>query len=244
MSYGCEIHFKNIPSDEVYGFLQTLKKAVLEKSDDIAKDNFLWLPSIRDSHIYTDTPEHIVKKIDSSWVHDVFKFRFFYLPRCELLGVFSVPSGFKEMFDNVTYFQDSCDQDYEFNEWKGVPLFEEIAYKWEHVLSDKDVLELYKKRHGDITEEESADFDYEYERKSLCYDEIWSHFSKFLYNDSSCVYLSLLGGYELREVYNFISECKKHYEEWLKEIENDKALQEKVANIKAAMDAKDADKKN
>ena len=242
MSYECLIHFKNIPADKVYGFMQTFKTEVLKKMDDIAKDNFLYMPSIGNSHLYKDVEERIIREIDKAWVHNVFKFRFFYLPKYELLGIFSVPDGFQDMFDNVTFFQNSCDQNYDFEVWNGVPLFEEIANKWKNVFSDKDVFELYKKKHGKYPKDEK--FDYDNRRKSFCYDEIWSHISDFLFKDTDCVYLSLFGGYELREVYDFRSKCKKHYEEWLKEIENDEALQEKVANIKAAMDAKDADKKN
>lgn len=242
MSYECQIHFKNIPADEVYGFMQNFKTEVLKKMDDIAKDNFLWMPSIRDSHLYKDVEERIIREIDKAWVHNVFKFRYFYLPKYELLGIFSVPDGFQNMFDNVTFFQNGCDQNYDYEKWAGIPLFEEIANKWKNVFSDKDVFELYKKKHGKYPKDEK--FDYDYRRKSFCYDEIWSHISDFLFKDTDCVYLSLFGGYELREVYDFRSKCKKHYEEWLKEIENDEALQAKVANIKAAMDAKDADKKN
>lgn len=238
MSYECQIHFKNIPADEVYGFMQSFKTEVLKKTDDIAKDNFLWMPSIRDSHLYKDVEERIIREIDKAWVHNVFKFRFFYLPKYELLGIFSVPDGFEDMFDNVTYFQNSCDQNYDFEEWKGVPLFEEIANKWENVFSDKDVFELYKKKHGKYPKDEK--FDYDYRRKSFCYDEIWSHISDFLFKDTDCVYLSLFGGYELREVYDFRSKCKKHYEAWQEEIANDEELCKKVAQLKAAMEGTDS----
>ncbi|MEE1503103.1 MAG: hypothetical protein UGF89_02515 [Acutalibacteraceae bacterium] len=241
MSYEALIHFKNIPANEVYSFMQTFKTEVLKKVDDIAKDNFVWLPSIRDSHLYKDVEERIIREIDKAWVHNVFKFRYFYLPKYELLGIFSVPDGFKDMFDNVTYFQNGCDQNYDFEEWNGVPLFEEIANKWKNVLSDKDVFELYRKKHGKWLKDEK--FDYDYRRKSFCYDEIWSHISNFLFKDSDCVYLSLFGGYELREIYDFISKCKKHHEEWLKEIENDEKLAKRVAELKEVMGCTDTEDK-
>lgn len=236
MSYECLIHFKNIPADKVYNFMQTFKTEVLKKIDDVAKENFLWMPSIRNSHLYKDVNESIIREIDEAWVHKIFKFRYFYLPEYELLGVFSVPDGFEDMFDNVTFFQNGSDQNYDFEEWDGIPLFEEIANKWKSVLSDKDVFEIYEKKHGKWAEDE--DFDYGYRRKDFCYDEIWSHFSNFLYNDAECVYFSLFGGYELREVYNFIGKCKKHHEDWRKEIENDKELVKRVAELKEAMGVK------
>lgn len=241
MSYECQIHFKNIPADKVYGFLQTFKAELLKKIDDIAKEDFLWMPSIRNSHLYKGVDESIVREIDEAWVHKIFKFRYFYLPKYELLGIFSVPDGFKDMFDNVTYFQNGTDQDYDYEEWNGVPLFEKIANIWEKVLSDKDVFELYEKKHGKWPEDE--DFNYDYRRKSFCYDEIWSHFSSFLYNDADCVYLSIFGGCELREISNFIGKCKKYREEQLKEWENDEKLAKRVAELKEAMEGTDTEDK-
>lgn len=233
MSYECQIHFKNIPADKVYSFMQTFKAEILKKIDDVAKEDFLWMPSIRNSHLYKDVNESTIREIDEAWVHKIFKFRYFYLPKYELFGIFSVPNGFEDMFDNVTFFQNGSDQNYGFEEWKGIPLFEEIANKWEKVLSDKDVFELYQKKYGKWPEDE--DFSYDYHRKSLCYDEIWSHFSNFLYNDTDCVYLSLFGGYELREIYGFIGKCKKYYEEQVKEWEKDNKLAKRVAELKEAM---------
>lgn len=233
MSYECQIHFKNISADKVYGFMQSFKAELLKKMDDIAKEDFLWMPSIRNSHLYKGVDESILREINQAWVHKIFKFRYFYLPKYELLGIFSVPNGFEELFDNVTFFQNGSDQDYDFEEWKGIPLFEEIANKWEKILSDKDVFELYEKKYGKWPEDE--DFSYDYRRRSSCYDEIWSHFSNFLYNDTDCVYLSLFGGYELREIYAFIGKCKEYYEEQVKEWEKNDKLAKRVAGLKEAM---------
>lgn len=237
MSYECQISFKNVPANKVYAFMQRFKAELLKKTDFIAEGNFLWMPSIRNSHLYKGVDESIIREIDKAWVHNLFKFRYFYLPEYELLGIFGVPGGFEIMFDNVTYFQNACDQDYDFDEWKGVPLFEQIANKWEKVFSDKDVFELYEKKNGKWPEDE--EFDYDYRRKTFCYDEIWSYFSDFLFNDTGSVYLSIFGGYELREIYNFIEKCKKYREVQLKEWENNEKLAKRVAEFKEATDTED-----
>ena len=129
MSYSCTIYFKNIKADEVYSFFQELKTKLISKTDEIAKDNFLWLPSIRSDYRYKDIDGFITDDIDCSWVQNsLFKYRYFYIPQHELLGVFSLPNGFDDMFDNVSHFQNSCDQDYDFEEWNGIPIFEQ-AFK-------------------------------------------------------------------------------------------------------------------
>lgn len=182
--------------------------------DDIAKDNFLWLPSIRDEYKYKDINEFIVREINESWVHNsLFKYRYFYIPQHELLGVFSLPDGFDDMFDNVSYFQNSCDQDYEFDEWKGVPIFEQIAEKWKSTTDD-NIRKQYIERYYSIDDDE--DFDCDYHRKSFTYDEIWNMFENYLYNDSMCVYVSIFGGYEISEIIYVIKKCKEYYAEWLK----------------------------
>lgn len=233
MSYQCEIFFKDIPADKVYEFLQNLKTEILKRTDDICKENFLWMPSIRNPHLYKDIPDHIVRSIDGDWVHALLKNRYFYLPKYNLLGIFGLPTALENMFDNVTYFQNGSDRDYDFEDWKGIPLFEMIAHRWKNIFSDADILEIYEKHHKKLKDDELKEFDYEYQRKTLCYDEIWSHFSQFLYDDSICLYISFLGGYELREISNFRGKCKRLYKEWVKENESKaKTLNEAVEKMK------------
>ena len=43
-------------------------------------------------------------------------------------------------------------------------------------------------------------------------------FEDYLYRDNLCVYLSILGGYELSEVTRIVKKCKEYHAEWLKEI--------------------------
>lgn len=216
MSYSCTIYFKNIKADEVYSFFQKIKKRVISKTDEIAKDNFLWLPSIRNSHRFKDIDEFIDDEINKSWVQNsLFKYRYFYIPQHELLGVFSLPDGFDDMFDNVSYFQNSCDQDYEFDEWKGVPIFEQIAEKWKN-QTDEMVQAYYSVRWGEYDDD---DLDCDYHRRSFAYDEIWKMFEDYLYKDEICVYLSLFGGYESWRLGAIVEKCKQYYKEWQEECE-------------------------
>ena len=214
MSYGCTIYFKNIKADDVYLFFQKIKERANSKADEIAKCNFLWMPSIRNNHLYKDIEAHIVDDIDASWVGNwLFKYRYFYIPQHELLGVFGLPDGFDDMFDNVSYFQNSCDQDYEFDEWKGVPIFEQIAEKWK--CQTNEVVEThYSENYGAHDE----DFDHDYYRRSFVYDEIWGMFEDYLYQDEKCVYLSLFGGYENYLLSAVVQKCKNYYAEWLENI--------------------------
>lgn len=217
MSYSATINFKNVPADGVYPFFQMLKTELIKRIDEIAKDNFLWLPSIRYAHRYKDLDSEAKMEIDTAWaMNSIFKFRYFYLPEHQLLGIFSVPIKTEGLFDNVTYFQNSCDQDYEFEEWKGIPIFEKIAGKWKEA-TDKEVAAQYTaKLYG--KPEECTDTDYW--RKSFAYDEIWEMFESYLYNDEQCVYTSMFGGYERYKVSAFVQRCENLYEEFMKGADN------------------------
>lgn len=211
MSYSCTIHFKNIKADEIYPFFQELKTKIISKTNEIAKDNFLWMPSIRNDYRYKDVDGFIVDDIDTNWVQNaLFKYRFFYMPQHELLGVFSLPNGFDDMFDNISHFQNSCDQDYEFDKWKGIPIFEQIAEKWKNATDE----EVYKR--FEYPDEHEEPIDYDYYRRSNAYDEIWKMFEDYLYKDETCVYLSIFGGYEHYHLTVIVQKCKNYYEEWLK----------------------------
>ena len=211
MSYGAEICFKVVPADQVFNFFHELKTACTSKLEEIAKDNFLYLPSKRRE--YRETSEYHQDNANRLWMRsNVFTFRYFYLPERDLLGMFNVPSEVTNLFDKSIYFQNSCDQDYDWEVWEGIRDFEVIAQKWIDV-SDETVFEKYKADHFG-TEDDREDFDYNYYRKTFCYDEIWELFSQFLYQEEKVVYLSLYGGYELYEASKFCGYCQDFYNEW------------------------------
>ena len=217
MSYRAKICFKTVREGEMNEFFLQLKKATTANLDKIAKDEFLFMPSIRNDLKCSAVDFSIKLEADIKWAMGcLFSFRFFYLPEHNLLGVFNIPSRIEKEFDTVCYFQNSCDQDYESDCWVGVPLFEEIAKKWERA-TEKEVTEYYEKRYGKCDEEVS---DYDYYRRSFAYDEIWDAIGWALFNEESVVYLSLFGVYEEWILSGFCEKCKKHYAEWLKELED------------------------
>ncbi|MBQ8567302.1 MAG: hypothetical protein IJ445_06960 [Clostridia bacterium] len=118
------------------------------------------------------------------------------------------------------HFQNSCDQDYDFEDWKGVPYFEFIAEKWKNA-TDSEVIEHYRNDRGyDYDEEYASDLDYY--RRSFAYDEIWSMCESYLYHEEDVVYISMFGGYEIAEGKGFVRKCRKAYEEWQKQFEKPK----------------------
>ena len=209
MSYSCEISFKNVDPKDVYSFLVEYKKVVSEHLEDIAKENVWYSPLLRHDfefdwakEPYTKMSVELRDKLDN-WASKIFHFRYFYLPEHNLLGIFGVPDSVQSIFDNTSYFQNSTDQDYDFEDWKGVPWFEEVANKWKD-MPFEDFVTAYTKERGDesswhhMSNEEYLKSlkEQEYYRKSFCYDEIWNTIGNYLEKDSGVVYLSLYGFYD------------------------------------------------
>lgn len=214
MSYSAQICFKTLEEGELYSFLQQFKALVNSSFDAIAKDNFLWLPSIRYEHRNDELPDYTRFELDKYWAQtSVFTHRYFYLPEHKLLGMFNVPDAAEKAFDLAVFFQNSTDQDYSFDRWKGIPIFEEIAQKWQ-TASEEEVKKRYSQPYGDEWDDEC---DFDYYRRDFAYADIWAMCEKYLYNESEVVYLSLFGNYESWLMSAFVNLCKKHYEEWLKE---------------------------
>ena len=217
MSYSAQINFKTIKEGELYAFLKQIKDACKENFDEIAKGNFIFMPSVKSSHLLKNANEWTKEELDRAWMRNsVFSYRFFYLPEHNLLGVFGVPDAVKGIFDLTCHFQNSCDQDYKFEYWKGVPVFEKIAEKWKRT-TEEDVYKTFE-----FPEEKKKPIDYDYYRRSNAYNEIWKMCEHFLYSEADSVYISMFGGYEFSEQAFFVHKCRKAYEEWNRQFEKGK----------------------
>ena len=223
MSYYAPISFKTVKEGELYAFLKKIKDTCKEKVDDIAKKNFHYMPTLNTCkrRLFEGASDAAKREANEAWVRNsVFTYRFFYIPEHSLLGVFSIPDAVTDIFDCTVHFQNSCDQDYNFEEWKGIPLFEKIAEKWKHSTSE----EVAKYLEYDVEEVKKFEIKYpQYYAKTACYDEIWKYCENYLYNEDEVVYLSLFGYYEITEKRNFIKKCKEAYEAWVKECEEEYA---------------------
>lgn len=221
MSYSATINFKTIKEGELYAFFKKIKDTCKDKFDDIAEDEYIYMTSINKDYLLKNDSEYAKDHLDRAWMRNgVFSYRFFYIPEHNLLGVFGVPDAVKDIFDLTCYFQNSCDQDYDFEDWKGIPIFEQIAEKWKNATDD-EVKAYYNKRWGEDYDEEDCS-DLEYYRRSFAYDEIWRMCEHFLYSEDDVVYISMFGGYEIAEQKGFCHKCRKAYDEWKKQFEKPK----------------------
>lgn len=216
MSYSATICFKTIKYKELYKFFGSLKAFCKVNFDQIAKDNFIFMPTIDREHMLEQDSQYAKQQLDRAWMRDsVFTFRFFYLPQHNLLGMFNIPTIARRLFDATYFFQNSTDQDYDYDYWRGVPLFESIAEKWKNA-TDEQVIAAHK------CPEEMESERFDYYRKTFAYDEIWRICSDFLFSDDSVVNLSLFGTHEISEQIKFVHLCTTYYQEWKAQIKQTK----------------------
>ena len=224
MSYGCQISFKTISADEIYAFFQQFKKACIDNIENFAKENYAFSPPFKRCSWkpieidYTEEFCELEKSIETWAKNSIFKFRWFYLKDLKLLGVYSADESLKPLFDCTVYFQNSCDQDYEFEEWNGVAAFEQIAAKYKN-MSDDELVKQYRERMGDEWCADEHTVDLQYYAKSFAYEEIWKLVEHTLYNDDEALYLSVFGYYDILHMKRFSKAVIDAINEWVKEAE-------------------------
>ncbi len=220
MSYWCKISFKEIKAEDIQEFFVDMKRKAKERFEKTVEDNYMYSPMHKD--VFYKNPEDITIKLyltkyrteQEDWGRKVYTYRWFYLKEHNLLGVFGTGNELEDIFDTTLSFQNSCDQDYDFDYWDKVKLFRNIAEKhktdtWEDVDPEND----YKK-------DERTDKILEYLRKSSCYCEIWdTYLNDKLFKRDSCVFMSLFSPYydDLDFISKFSISC---YKKTVEEIEN------------------------
>lgn len=222
MSYNCQISFKKIAPEEVFAFQKKLKVFLVAYWKDIAKENFVFCPFIRNASGLPDKLPDIKDRVwqeSECWVEKLFHFRFFYDADNQLLGVYSLPSVGTKLFDKTIIFQNSCDQDYERSEYEGIDLFEKIFDKWTSYDEERFRKEYKAVFSWDFNDEDFGEYkteeeklaNWEYEKRSAAYREIWSLYENTLYNDDSAIYLSLISSQDMhfkrRFLYYIFNNC-------------------------------------
>lgn len=230
MSYSCLISFKTIDPKDLYRFFQELKKAATDRIDQIALDSPSFSPIMKAYHF--QDPFEItdqMRKDTERWAKEsIFMYRYFYDAERSLLGVYSLPTCMRDLFDLTFGFQDSCEQDYDFEDWNGVSSFETVAEKWRNMPRDQVVDRMNKNLDPELIREINDD-QIDYYRKTFCYDEIWKTIEWTLNNDSAVLYLGLFGYWDFVPMQKFVLATEravlKQIEEWKQEIHRKKETQ-------------------
>ncbi len=246
MSYSCYISFKEMPADNIQDFLITLQAEAQEKMQEIAKDNYSYVPYIRrdaflrvtedmDIADWCAIPKNERKKlfprrftmtsrndqeIALAWAQKLFQYRTYYDKERKLLCMFGMPDALEHLFDGTVYFQNSCDQDYDRESYKGIAPLEAIWDKWNNI--SEEALKWHETKYGRFAscpKDERAK-EIGYAKRTAAYEEIFeTNYEKLLYGEKPAIYINLFAPYERNTLMSFIAKC--HEEHVRRSDEND-----------------------
>lgn len=177
MSYWFRMHFAEVEEKQLLDFCIKLSSACIEKADEIIMDNAYYIPSIQHSFGLLEESEYREnwREADRNWLYNLFSNKFVYWSDKGLLGIVgNLPSRTEK--DLVTIeFQNSTDQNYDYEYWSGISYFEEMTELLKTGTTEWILTHLNK---GGMPETcytlEEIIKDIEYYRKSAVYKSIYN----------------------------------------------------------------------
>ena len=220
MSYGFDMAFTHAADEKAaFSLARSYVDKCMEKENarKFIEDNTIYIPSIRYSHIEEAT--NMAEVADRYWLETLFKFRFLYWPKYRLLGLVGSNRIDDPAFPMSIYFQNSTDQNYDFQEWLegNIPFFKEHVETITNMPQSKlfDICKDYLDEDTDLSNPEIE----LYMRQSLLYQRIFSalELQSWLYADDSkkdVPYIQFaLNGiqdmYEASALHNILKDVKK-----------------------------------
>lgn len=193
MSYSLTLIFKEIEEKDVLPFCNKVKNILMKKENAIKyiETAKYYFPSIR-SHNKIK-----LKNKDSLWtfptadeyfLYNLFGLNFVYF-KCGLLGLIggSYPKEVIKEFDKIVYFQNSCDQDYDYDTWKGISIFDKYVEQSLKCKTSKELTKAYKELGSsfEVDDESIDNCGLDYWQRSLCYEMIFKKIGveKWLYDE-------------------------------------------------------------
>lgn len=220
MSYSAEVSFKKVENCIVMNsFLGELKKLACEDViiKEIAMDECYYSPFFRFHSNYKDFSLRQITKDNAMilWVTNLFTFRWTFVKvieneTCDYLALFGIPRPLKKHFNGCVYFQNSCDQDYEKEEYDGLRAFENILDRYMNI---PDAIIYEKLKEYDLWQEDDGGIEIDdYMRRTLAYNVISAPIVSALYDDSHSTNISLFRYYsDTLEIQKYIKEIVNLY---------------------------------
>ena len=171
MSFSFGMFFKEISQADVLPFVNEVCNELANHTNEFIEQSKYCIPSFRD--------EELSDKTDWYWLNTLFEIQFVYWPEKELIGLCGndYPGKIKDMFSGHVLFQNSTDQDYAYDVWPQINLFQKHVY--ESVTLDKEsIMKKYADVNNDYSEEElkecfGSDYSSNYYRRTLVFDAVY-----------------------------------------------------------------------
>ena len=207
MSYKLDVSFKNCEKLDVIDKINEFAKLVKDNALDIIKENVRYnLYSLRSFYEETKDVRRLKDEIDKI-LNDIFTYHIYYSEKIKSLCICygGDVKAICDWFDGYVYFQNSCDQDYDYKEWQFNDVFKQ------HISDVKfcdrqQLIDLYNKLNecDDFTIEDVEDEKrFNYYKRSTVYDLCYKDISPIWNSDFIIVVGKdgMLGFYDYRNMF-------------------------------------------
>ena len=169
--------------------------AVYAGLKDLLEENRYYIPSIRFD--FNDMSDQEKRVRNDAWLESLMKMNFIWWPQYKLLAFSGDgwPKAALSLYKRKVFFQNSCDQDYGFSEWKDLRApFKEIVQTC-HEGTLEDVAKMMNMGRPYPWEFEIEDGEDEealaYYRRSAAYNGIYEtlHLDQWLYGQEDCTFI-------------------------------------------------------
>jgi hypothetical protein len=166
MSYGFGMFFKQVDSlEDVLDVMESVNKNMIQYSKEELEFQIPYVPTIRFPDI---SASKYSEYIDEYWLDSAFTLRYVYWKDENLLGLCGCrfPKKVEELFDTNIYFQNSIDQNYDFDLWSDkIKIFKRLKEEYKEKSPDQLL--------DDFTEMDDILNDVDYFRKSKLYEAVF-----------------------------------------------------------------------
>lgn len=169
MSYRLDLSFKNCKPQDVHKNICEFEDLVLKNAEQYIKDNLIFIRTDKEKDRFYNT-----EQVDK-FISTLFKHHIWY---CEEISALCIVWGssvkeINDWFDGYVYFQNSCDQNYEYETWDFNKSFRKISNRIKKMKPDKFVKEYIQSNdYYDEDDKERILKDVDYHKKTFVYETI------------------------------------------------------------------------
>lgn len=194
MSYAFGMFFKQIKQEDLLSFIDKVQAEMRNHANEWIDYNKYYAPSVRSVRSLTNEPKFVKAFMNEYWLNTLFTSRFVYWPDYNLLGVsgYKLPGEIENWFDGHFTFQNSSDQDYDYEMWPTE--IRQFKARIDRIKNadDSTLYECVDKHMGEYSIEEIK-ADPEYFKKVCIYDMIYEdlQLNDWLYNRDNPAFYQL-----------------------------------------------------
>lgn len=208
MSYGFNMVFAQVEPNNLgkaMAYAHDFVKDSMANAEKMLNGSKYFVPSIRyNTHYSNDSSKAAWNMADDNWLYRLFSFNFVYWNDIGLLGCcIAEENNNKDFFPLSVYFQNSCDQNYDFDEWSGG----EIPYFMKKIDAAKNATLEDVKPFFDWDDDDMLSLPNDYVQKSYLYKLIFKelHLNDWLYGRPGSFERFTLNGIETSEQFSDLS---------------------------------------